>query len=42
MVTGWIGKDNGLLVRHINKNGQIDNGDELLFLFIDRFRSQKQ
>ena len=27
--TGWIGKDDGLLVRDINKNGQIDNGGEL-------------
>ena len=27
--TGWVGKDDGLLVRDINNNGQIDNGTEL-------------
>ena len=27
--TGWIGKDDALLVHDINKNGQIDNGSEL-------------
>lgn len=27
--TGWVGKDDGLLVRDINHNGQIDNGGEL-------------
>ena len=27
--TGWVGKDDGLLVRDINRNGQIDNGGEL-------------
>lgn len=27
--TGWIGKDDGILVRDINNNGQIDNGAEL-------------
>ena len=27
--TGWIGKDDGLLVRDINNNGKIDDGTEL-------------
>ena len=27
--TGWIGKDDGILVRDLNNNGQIDNGSEL-------------
>ena len=27
--TGWVGKDDGLLVRDLNNNGQIDNGTEL-------------
>ena len=27
--TGWVGKDDGLLVRDLNNNGQIDNGSEL-------------
>ena len=27
--TGWVGKDDGLLVRDINNNGQIDDGTEL-------------
>ena len=27
--SGWAGKDDGLLVRDINSNGQIDNGTEL-------------
>ena len=27
--TGWVSKDDGLLVRDINGNGQIDNGTEL-------------
>ena len=27
--TGWISKDDGLLVRDLNNNGQIDNGTEL-------------
>ena len=27
--TGWVGKDDGLLVRDLNNNGQIDDGTEL-------------
>lgn len=27
--TGWVGKDDGLLVRDINGNGQVDDGTEL-------------
>lgn len=27
--TGWVGQDDGLLVRDLNNNGQIDNGSEL-------------
>lgn len=27
--TGWVGKDDGLLVRDINNNGKIDDGTEL-------------
>lgn len=27
--TGWVGADDGLLVRDLNDNGQIDNGTEL-------------
>ena len=27
--SGWVGKDDGLLVRDINNNGQIDDGTEL-------------
>lgn len=27
--TGWIGKDDGILVRDLNNNGQIDDGSEL-------------
>lgn len=27
--TSWVGKDDGLLVRDLNNNGQIDNGTEL-------------
>ena len=27
--SGWVGKDDGLLVRDLNNNGQIDNGSEL-------------
>lgn len=27
--TGWVGKDDGLLVRDIDGNGQVDNGGEL-------------
>ncbi|MBS4773935.1 MAG: hypothetical protein KHX55_06650, partial [Proteobacteria bacterium] len=27
--TGWIGKDDGILVRDINNNGQVDSGAEL-------------
>lgn len=27
--TGWVGKDDGLLVRDLNNNGKIDNGKEL-------------
>ena len=27
--TGWVGKDDGLLVRDLNNNGEIDNGTEL-------------
>ena len=27
--TGWVSKDDGLLVRDLNNNGQIDNGTEL-------------
>lgn len=27
--SGWVGKDDGLLVRNINGNGQIDDGTEL-------------
>ena len=27
--TGWVGKDDGLLVRDLNNNGKIDNGTEL-------------
>lgn len=28
-LTGWVGADDGLLVRDLNNNGQIDNGGEL-------------
>ena len=27
--SGWVGKDDGLLVRDLNNNGQIDDGTEL-------------
>ena len=27
--SGWVGKDDGILVRDINNNGTIDNGTEL-------------
>ena len=27
--TGWVGRDDGILVRRINGNGQIDDGTEL-------------
>ena len=27
--SGWVGKDDGLLVRDVNNNGKIDNGTEL-------------
>ena len=28
-IDGWVGADDGLLVRDINNNGKIDNGTEL-------------
>ena len=35
--SGWVGKDDGLLVRDINGNGQIDNGTSL-----ERCQSKRQ